>query len=319
MSNTTRLILNDKEKKQDIDSVVNLILAKNNRVFHEADKEDRALYKNVSINTKTQGKENFAGKEIPYYSLSITYDKVTPKIDESASDDETARTSFDNNNLLIIYTFEGKIYFIIDQNTGASTFIKTLLGENKRGYVKKVKNNISSDLILWLISKVYSQNSEYADSEKVLSINTITGFKGITEDSLSTVSASGDTVMNILSTLSFLLETRSLKMIRLELEYADYGDIALNIGTNDTINIEFSKYFGSWLGDTNIKEKLSLLVYVEIIPTLCLWYNSAIDDDSDDAWGPEQNKKFLEIVGSDLSEKVQAKIDNFKVVTSSKE
>ncbi|ALJ22869.1 hypothetical protein AO203_02195 [Lactobacillus gallinarum] len=53
-------------------------------------------------------------------------------------------------------------------------------------------------------------DASFTFNDKRLEIDSIIGFKGNTEDSLNKVSATGDGIMNILSTLSFLLESSSL-------------------------------------------------------------------------------------------------------------
>lgn len=59
---------------------------------------------------------------------------------------------------------------------------------------------------MWLISKVYGKENTISSENEELSdliIDSIKGFKGDTEDLLAKVSMSGESVMNIISALSF--------------------------------------------------------------------------------------------------------------------
>ena len=63
------------------------------------------------------------------------------------------------------------------------------------------------------------ENEESIDEDcQTLTINAIKGFQGDSDDLLTKVSANGESVMNIISTLSFLLESRCLNQIKIDLE-----------------------------------------------------------------------------------------------------
>ena len=91
-----------------------------------------------------------------------------------------------------------------------------------KGEVIKSSLPFTADKFVWMISKIYSgENVLEGGSEFLenLTISTIRGFKGDTEDSLTTISAEGESVMNIISTLSFLIESKNLNQINIDFAY----------------------------------------------------------------------------------------------------
>lgn len=141
-----------------------------------------------------------------------------------------------------------------------------------------------------------------------LQLESIKGFRGDTEDLQTKVSAAGESVMNIISTLSFLLESRRLNQIKLESSYAEHENITL-ILNNDTVSIDFNSYQGSFEQEANdsIIAKLYLLVYLEILPMLDQEYQSDIDDK---IWSKDAYINFMNSVAKNLTEKVSAKISS---------
>lgn len=170
------------------------------------------------------------------------------------------------------------IYAIIDKNSGAKSLLRKLFSFNGRREVVQVNHNITSNMIVWLISMVYYSDASFTFNDKRLEIDSIIGFKGNTEDSLNKVSATGDGIMNILSTLSFLLESSSLKQVKIRLEYDVHQNLELKIDTNNTIEISIDKYLGSYSNDEDFPNYSPtdghliflqyLLVYCELLPII---------------------------------------------------
>lgn len=112
--------------------------------------------------------------------------------------------------------------------------------------------------------------------------------------------------MNIISTLSFLLESRRLNQIKLELSYADHENISL-ILKKDCVAIDFKPYQGVYDQDPpdSITAKLYLLVYLEILPIIEQEYQSNV---ADDVWSNIAYINFMNNVAQNLTEKITAKI-----------
>lgn len=205
-----------------------------------------------------------------------------------------------------------KIRYIIDRNSDAQTLLRKMLFYSKKGEI--VRNNVpvSGDMFVWLINKVYKgENLLESESEslKNLSIDSIRGFKGNTEDSLTKVSTSGETVMNIISSLSFLIESQNLNQITLDVAYGKHSNIEVSLSKRATVATSIDRY----LGELNQKESheivatLLLLLYSEILPIIIQNYQTEIEATQ---WGQGKCVEFLQEVANDLAEKVKLRIED---------
>lgn len=182
------------------------------------------------------------GRNIQYNMVKCTYDQISDG--ERPIEDRTVRKSV----FIIVYHNGISINYIIDQNSGAQKMLRKLLSYTGKNEIEKNVFSLSNDFLVWLISKVYnSENIIESNNDNLsdLQLESIKGFRGDTEDSQTKVSATGESVMNIISTLSFLLESRRLNQIKLELSYADHESISL-ILKKESVAIDFKPYQGSF-------------------------------------------------------------------------
>ena len=243
------------------------------------------------------------GRNIQYNMINCTYDQISTG--ERTLEDRTVRKSV----FIIAYHNGISINYIIDQNSSAQKMLRKLLSYTGKNEIEKNVFSFSNDFFVWLISKVYNSDNVIESNNDNLSdlqLESIKGFRGDTEDSQTKVSATGESVMNIISTLSFLLESRRLNQIKLELSYADHENISL-ILKKDCVAIDFKPYQGVYDQDPpdSITAKLYLLVYLEILPIIEQEYQSNV---ADDVWSNIAYINFMNNVAQNLTEKITAKI-----------
>lgn len=242
------------------------------------------------------------GRDVEYNFVKYSYDQTT--INTFSMDDRTIRKT----GFIIPYKSGGVISYIIDQNTSALKLLRKLLSYTNRNELNKSTFEFKDDFFMWLIYRVYNENIniEMVPQDKTLSIDSIKGFKGNTEDSLTQVSATGESVMNIISTLSFILESSSLNQVKLDLSYTDHTNVSLKL-QRGTVNIYFEEYQGVFEYESEEQRiaKLYLTVYLEILPYLIQEYTSDI---ANEAWNNDTKIYFMRNVASKLSEKVQNRI-----------
>ena len=171
---------------------------------------------------------------------------------------------------------------------------------------------LDSDFFIWLISKVYNRENSIEVSENTdIQINSIKGLKGNTDDLLNKVTADGKTIMNVISTLSFLLESNNISQIKTDIEYKEHQHISLTLNKTSTIDTDLKDYTGILLG----KEKelafseLLLTIYIELIPNLFRVYQQ---EKREEAWGAQKYIEFIEKVGKDVSERIKEKVKSYK-------
>ena len=243
------------------------------------------------------------GRNIQYNMIKCTYDQISTG--ERPLEDRTVRKSV----FIIAYHNGISINYIIDQNSSAQKMLRKLLSYTGKNEIEKNVFSFSNDFFVWLISKVYNSDNVIESNNDNLSdlqLESIKGFRGDTEDSQTKDSATGESVMNIISTLSFLLESRRLNKIKLELNYADHENISL-ILKKDCVAIDFKPYQGVYDQDPpdSITAKLYLLVYLEILPIIEQEYQSNV---ADDVWSNIAYINFMNNVAQNLTEKITAKI-----------
>lgn len=212
------------------------------------------------------------------------------------------------NGIIIVYSHNGTVNYIIDKNSDAKQVLRKLLSYTGRNEIDDNGFRFDSDFFLWLINRVYYTNNAIEIAEEngfELELQSIKGFSGDTEDSQTKVSASGESVMNIISTLSFFLESRKLKQIKLDLKYKTHERIEL-ILKNGTLEVDLKSYLGSYDEDQADERiaKLYLMAYIEIVPILIQEYRTDIEND---LWNKECYVKFMNNVADTLKEKIEEK------------
>ena len=244
------------------------------------------------------------GRNIQYNMLKGSYDQIS-------SGDQPLEDRTVHKSIIIIPYYNGiSVNYIIDQHTSAQKILRRLLSYTGKNEIQKNVYNFSNDFFIWLVSKVYNSdniieaNNVYLSNLQLIAIK---GFRGDTEDLQTRVSATGESVMNIISTLSFLLESSRLSKIIVDLCYSEHENISL-ILKKDSISIDLNSYIGSFENEAyDIKmAKLYLLVYLEILPLLEQEYQSDISNNN---WNRETYIDFMNNVAENLTKRIKEKIN----------
>lgn len=243
------------------------------------------------------------GENIRYNIVRYGFDQVTAQ--ENPSEDRVIR----KNGYIIIYEQRGTIYYIVDQNTAAKKILRKLLAYNGRNEIEDSNFDFGEDFFVWLVSRVYNSadpiENDYDDCIKELQLEEIKGIRGNTEDLQTKVATSGESVMNIISTLSFLLESRRLNQVVLNLRYTGHENIGVKLQKN---TVEFERpYIGEYLdcSSDELLAKIYLLLYLEILPILEQEYRMNKDEDE---WNQESYIAFLTAIKDTVIEKIENKI-----------
>lgn len=291
-------------KNTDLKEIESLLLN-----THPDERSDvSASYINWSIDKAfpENKKVHLNGRDIEYNFYKFSVDFVPGGMLE---DDDMImhRTGF-----VIPYLSAGKIRYIIDRNSDAQTLLRKMLRYTGKGEVVRTPVRVFGDLFVWLISKVYKgENIIESNSDTLadISIDAVRGFKGNTEDLRTKVSASGETVMNIISSLSFLVESQRLNQITLDIAYREHANIEVSLSNRSTVATSIDRYIGE-LSKNNSYETLAtvlLLLYNEILPIIIQNYQMAVEATQ---WGQGKCVDFLQQVTNDLSEKVKVRIQD---------
>lgn len=245
---------------------------------------------------------NFNGKETTYNCFKYSFEQFSAGLEDDA---------VKKDGYIVVFAYNSKIRYIVTRNTGAKTMLRKLLNYSGKGEIERSPLKFNGDMFVWLINKVYLGESllvSESENLKDLSIDSVRGIKGDTEDYLTRVSAVGESVINIISTLSFLLESQNLNQIKLDIAYGDFANIDLSLNNKSIVSTEFERLqCGSAAGTTDA-EKMAyvfILLYTEILPIITQSYQGAIDGNY---WSQGKCVEFLKRVAKDLSEKVEKRV-----------
>lgn len=238
------------------------------------------------------------GNKIEYNMIRFSYNRITTYNDEV--------NDIPQNGFVIVYLNNQTINYIIDKNSDAKSVLRILLSYTGKNEIDDNKLHFENDFFFWLINRVYYANNtiEIAE-ENNFELQSIKGFSGDTEDSQTKVSASGESVMNIISTLSFFLESRKLKQIKLDLSYKTHEKIGLVL-KDGTLEEDFKSYLGSYENGQTDEQiaKMYLMAYVEIVPILIQEYTTDIENE---LWNKQRYIAFMNDVADTLKEKIEKK------------
>lgn len=295
------------ETEANLEQVEKLLLS-----VHKDEQSDTSTgYVNWSIEKQFSNNkmETFNGKTVTYNLFTFSVDQIPAGF--GLDDDSVLKKT----GFIIPYEINGKVKYIIDKNSGALTLIRKMLFYTGKFKVLKSSIPFSADKFVWMISKIYKGEnvleggSEFLDD---LTISTIRGFKGDTEDSLTTISAEGESVMNIISTLSFLIESKNLNQINIDFAYRTHTNIGITLNNRNTIFVSEDRYTGELLqNNTNYERiaKIILLLYTEVIPIIIQNYQNDVDLNM---WNPNKCIEFLQNVANELSKKVASRIEDLR-------
>lgn len=243
------------------------------------------------------------GRDVEYNYVTYTYDQTT--IGDFYVEDRVVK----REGFIIVYNSGSGVNYIIDQNSSAMKLLRRLLSYTGKNEIEKNSFELSNDFFIWLIYRAYhaNYNIEMAPENQELRIDSIKGFKGDTDDLQTKVSASGESVMNIISTLSFLLESSNMNQVKLDMNFTGHPNISLLL-QKGTVNVYLSDYIGIYEQEEMEEQKIAklyLTIYLEILPILVQEYNTDIGND---LWNQEVYIDFMRNVAETLTEKIQAKI-----------
>ncbi|AYF93069.1 hypothetical protein [Apilactobacillus bombintestini] len=274
-------------------------------------------YPNFSILEENEDTISIKGSDVKYtsYTCSITVNYLIG-----------AKSDF----ILIIYKLKNdQVGFIIQKNSNALSFLRTLCGYTKSDR-KTIVSVFEQDsdyygaFLFWIVSKIYNNESNLTydyDGDKSINIElaSLDSIKGRT-NSLVKVSTSGNHVMNMLTTLSFLMESERLTETSLNTSYGDHNNIAFSIknGGNLSIGITFEDYYGSFTKQIDLSKgnnevykilhlKIAVFVCLELLPTLITIY--ATDEDAENV----KKKLAKKVINDDLSKKIEELKDRYNI------
>lgn len=287
-------------KCNNIEEAVNLIMQDNEAL----NKEGTIVYKNL-IKEKGFAQTmvgEFNNQNIVYNLIKFSIDSVTP----GDGVEEFRTTSI--NGLILVYKVEDSVKYLINRNYDALKLLRILCNYDGRGEILEDKTNMSSDMFMWFVKSVYNKENSFFftqenQTEKDLIIESILGVRSETRDE-NRLSAQGNTVMNLISTLSFILESDKINQLIIRIDYSSHEVIEIKLTNGGIISCDIDSYSGDYesLNTYELTSKLLLLVYLEIVPNLKQVYYNDIDSGN---WSKEKKEEFFLNIKSELVNRLE--------------
>lgn len=242
------------------------------------------------------------GTNITFNVLEYEIEKVRPREQENM----IRATRVQNiNGFVIVYSDGNVTKFIINKSYSSNTL--TLLRKiNNYGAQLEITENkfdIESDLFFWVVSKVIDFPGITLGQAQNILLELVTGFKGETDDKLAEIVGSGDRIINLISTLTVLLEADNLSRIEIHLNHN--GDTyRIKLGINGYIDIDEQRYVGEhmYLADHLMLPQVILSIFLIVIPDLLTTYD---DEISNDEWNNTVKREFLTSIGDTIQRRVR--------------
>lgn len=260
----------------------------------------RSVYENMQ-------KIEINGRDIDFTAYTYKFDQVRKNNDD---EDQIIQ----KNGLVILYEISGAVHYIVDQKTYASKLLRKLLHYNGRKELINENVEIPDDFFPWLVSRFFYKNDLRIDNTisisntiKVLQLDQICGIKGDTGDLQTKVSTEGESVMDIISTQSFLIESNSLNQLVFSMSYTGHEYIKVRLKKKSLEYID--PYHGEYLDDESspneVISKLYLLLYLEIIPLILHEYYTDLKAGE---WNKANYITFIEKLNDDVRSKAADRI-----------
>lgn len=283
-----------------LEECVELILQNNDTMQNDGSINYANLTKSKKFDTTQM--VTIDERKISYNVIEFFVDAITP-----GSDAIEARTQ-NIRGLIIIFSDGGRVNYLINRNYDALKLLRKLLGYTKKNEISENNLSFNDDVFMWFVKKVFLDDSTFSftqtnQTEIKLVINSIIGVRGETRDD-NRLSAQGNTVLNLISTLSFLLESNLLKQIILRIEYTGHENIEVRLNDKGVIAVEINAYSGKYeeYDEYKLKTELLLLIYLDLLPKLLQVYYSEKDEDK---WSVESKDTFFNLVQNKLIERLE--------------
>lgn len=299
VSRTTRW-KNEKENnyEKNIDSLMDY------KSIKEQNEGKKSYYQNFKVNKLFENTKEIelANENTKFDFFEVEYEKVREGTDPI--EERTDKMSFE----LLVYNNKGTTKYIISRSSEAMYFIRKLLKYKGQREISDLKVKVDSDFFLWLIYKIYKEDNifkvTYGKDENDIALTNIKFLKGISIDN-NNVTSQGNTVLNLISTLSFVLEKGKIKQLVLCVSYGEHENIEIRLETNGSIGIgDIKEYDGIFEKDEiNLRQsKVLLLIYNEILPMITDYYNTDIKDKK---WDSKTKVAFLQEIKEEITDRIE--------------
>lgn len=265
---------------------------------------DEPLRYEVSKEFEENKTIDIKGTEITFNYIKYSYDTLYTGQQNNPIATERLKTTHGG---FVIYTDGLRTQYLMDKARGgnALSVLRKVNNSDRNKIIEGERFNINEEFFIWLLARFMNDN-KMLDENNGLTISRIIGFKGEGNENEkeAVLSGSGNEVMNMMSSLSFLIEMESMTEIEVRVVIEDETYEIRYFSRNSQIDIMLDNYLGRFMMDLKEEKnaKILLRAFIEIIPSMT---NSFDEDSENDEWNTNSKRDF--ILG--LVDSVKTKLD----------
>lgn len=235
-------------------------------------------------------------QKIEIKNTEFTFNYIKYSYDTVISGQETNPISAERlkstSGAIVIYTDGIRTQYLVDRARGpaALRILRVINNSDKNKIIEAQSFNITEDFFIWLISRFMNGN-RIIDEENSLSISRIIGFRGEGSQKQAVLSGSGNEVMNLLSSLSFLIEMDVMTEIEIRILCGSETFEIRLYSINSQLDILVENYVGEYimLPHEEKDPRVLLNTFIDIIPSIMNAYNEEVDNGN---WTKNSKREF---------------------------
>ncbi|EGP5497580.1 hypothetical protein HCH26_03845 [Enterococcus faecium] len=240
--------------------------------------------------------------EFSYNYIKYAYDVLITSQETNPISVERLRTV---SGTIILYSDGNRTQYLVDRARGGTALriLRVISNAEKNKIIAAQPFDFSEDFFIWLIAK-FMNDDKVIDEEESIVISRIIGFKGEGSQKQAVLSGSGNEVMNLLSSLSFLIEMDVMTEIEVRIEHESETFEFRFFSKNSQIDVLLDNYSGQYMMEINeIKNpKILLSSFIDIIPSIINGYSEDIQNKE---WTKDSKRKFILGLVDSVKEKLE--------------
>lgn len=229
------------------------------------------------------------GTEFTFNYIKYSYDTVISGQETNPISVERLKTT---SGAIVIYTDGIRTQYLVDRARGAAALriLRVINNSDKNKIIEAQSFNITEDFFIWLISR-FMDGNRIIDEENSLSISRIIGFRGEGSQKQAVLSGSGNEVINLLSSLSFLIEMEVMTEIEVRILCGSETFEIRLYSINSQLDILVENFVGEYmmLPSEEKNPRILLNAFIDIIPSIMNAYNEEVDNGN---WTRNSKREF---------------------------
>ena len=294
-------------------SVQNRIQKEAKRKAHNLDKDpfDNGDLKNdVQFKFDTLQTLTLAKKQIKYNYIIFNYEVVNPFHQQ---DTERSKRVTLNEYEIVLFEVDGVIKYIVNKNNSNTikTVLRKLNGLGNKSQTAIMPANllgIKSDLFVWLVHNLIENPEKKIGTNYNIKIDTITSFRGEKptmkeSPKNNTITGHGETIMNMVTTLLFLFESKSISVVELHM-FIDDDQLTIQLTKGGGVALNLNNFIYGPSKNSNVYQQNSeklIFIFYYLLQQLV---DSLSDEQSTRAWSDKKIQMFYKRIGRSIKQRV---------------